>query len=163
MDQLEQYIKPFVDVTVDTFNSFVGCEVEPRHPYFSSPNQDTATGVSGITGIIGFSGYIRGAVVLSMRKDMAIRTTGLLIGTDPADLDADVIDAMGEIVNIIAGNIKAKIPDGEKIVISLPAVIKGADHSIAWPSKQGRILCIPFRIFEDGVFQLLVSLDLESR
>jgi chemotaxis protein CheX len=160
MEQMEQYIKPFVEVAVNTFSSFVNCEVEPRHPFFLSP--DKVIG-SDISGIIGISGLIRGSVVLSMYKNIAIKTTGMLVGSEPAELDGDVTDAIGEIVNIIAGNIKAKIPDGEKIVISLPAVIKGADHSIAWPSKQGRILCIPFKIFEDGVFQLLVSMDVESQ
>jgi chemotaxis protein CheX len=93
-----------------------------------------------------------------MKKEFAIKLADTLCGTTHADLDDDIVDAVGEIVNIIAGNVKNEVPGGEKIVISLPTVVKGKDHSLAWPGKPSRILCISFR-YEGDSFYLLVDME----
>jgi chemotaxis protein CheX len=159
MDKMVQYIKPFVDVTVNTFENFVGCEVAPRHPHFLDVNKETEGDISSV---IGLSGAIKGAVILSMKEGLSIKITELLVGTTPTGIDADVVDAVGELVNIIAGNVKPMIPNGDRIVISIPTVIKGKEHSIAWPSKQARILCIPFKAFEEDIFHLFVAIELDD-
>jgi chemotaxis protein CheX len=97
-----------------------------------------------------------------MKSELALKLTDLLTGTEHSEIDADVIDAIGEINNIIAGNIKPKVPNGEKIVISIPTIIKGKEHSIAWPSKQTRILCIPHKAFDNDIFHLMVAIELEN-
>jgi len=53
------------------------------------------------------------------------------------------------------------VPNGDKIVISIPTIIKGKEHSIAWPSKQTRILCIPNKAFENDIFHLMVAIELD--
>jgi len=159
MDQLTSYIEPFVEVTIGTFKEFVGCEVEARNPHFLDPEKEFEWDISAV---IGLSGAIRGAVIISMKSALAIKLTDLLTGMEHNTIDADVVDAVGEINNIIAGNVKPKIPNGEKIVISIPTIIKGKEHSIAWPSKQTRILCIPHKVFENDLFHLLVAIELEN-
>jgi chemotaxis protein CheX len=114
-----------------------------------------------ISAVIGLSGVVKGAVIISMRTELAVKLTDLLAGEGHTELDADVVDAIGEINNIIAGNIKPKVPNGDKIVISIPTIIKGKEHSIAWPSKQTRILCIPHKAYEDDIFHLMVAIELE--
>ena len=162
MDKMVQYIIPVVvDVTLDTFESFVGCKVIARHPHFLDVEKEPEWDISSIIGLS--SGAVKGAVILAMKKELAIKITDLLVGDTHTEIDADVVDAIGEIVNIIAGNIKPAIPSGEQIVISIPTVIKGKGHSIAWPSKQVRMLCIPFKIFEDDIFHLLIAIELEDR
>jgi chemotaxis protein CheX len=155
MEILEQYVKPFVNATLNTFKAFVGFELIAGNPHFSGRSLGFDQDISAV---IGLSGDIRGAVVVAMRKNFAIRVTDTLVGTSHTELDDDVVDAIGEIVNIIAGNIKNEVPGGEKIVISLPTVIKGSEHSFAWPGKQSRILCISFKHEEDA-FYLLVDME----
>ena len=165
MDKMVQYIKPFVDVSVNAFENFVGCEVVPRNPHFLDANKESEWDISSVVGlssVIGLSGAIKGAVILSMKKELAIKITELLAGTTPTDIDADVVDAIGELVNIITGNVKPLLPNGEKIVISIPTVVKGKEHSVAWPGKQPRILCIPFKAFEEEIFHLLVAIEMDE-
>jgi chemotaxis protein CheX len=157
--ELQNYVEPFVEVTVSTFKEFVGVEVSPRHPHFLDPDKAFEWDISAV---IGLSGAVKGAVIVSMKADLAIKLTELLTGTKYDTLDADVLDAIGEINNIIAGNIKPKVPNGDKIVISIPTIIKGKEHSIAWPSRQTRILCIPHKAFENDIFHLMVAIELES-
>jgi len=157
--ELQNYVEPFVDVTVNTFKEFVGIEITPRHPHFLDPEKAFEWDISAV---IGLSGVVKGAVIISMKSDLAIKLTDLLTGTEHGEIDADVIDAIGEINNIIAGNIKPKVPNGDRIVISIPTIIKGKEHSIAWPSKQTRILCIPHKAFDNDIFHLMVAIELES-
>ena len=157
--ELQDYVEPFVEVTVNTFKEFCGVDIVPRHPHFLDPDKGFEWDISAV---IGLSGIVKGAVIVSMKADLAIKLTDLLAGEGHTEIDADVVDAIGEINNIIAGNIKPKVPNGEKIVISIPTIIKGKEHSIAWPSKQTRILCIPHKVYENDIFHLMVAIELTS-
>ena len=157
MLDLTNYVEPFVDVTINTFKEFVGVDVTPKQPHFVDPEKGFEWDISAV---IGLSGIVKGAVIISMKTELAIKLTDLLAGPGHKDLDPDVVDAIGEINNIVAGNMKPKIPNGEKIVISIPTIIKGKEHSIAWPSKMTRILCIPHKAFDDDIFHLMVAIEL---
>ncbi|MCL1958636.1 MAG: chemotaxis protein CheX [Spirochaetes bacterium] len=156
--ELQNYVEPFVEVTVSTFKEFVGIDISPKHPHFLDPDKAFEWDISAV---IGLSGAVKGAVIISMKADLAIKLTDLLVGSKHKEVDADVLDAIGEINNIIAGNIKPKVPNGDKIVISIPTIIKGREHSIAWPSKQTRILCIPHKVFENDIFHLMIAIELD--
>jgi chemotaxis protein CheX len=74
-------------------------------------------------------------------------------------MDDEVIDAIGEIINIIAGNAKRGLEESFRLVISLPTIIQGSNHAIQWPNDQARIICIPFKIFDDETFILSVAIE----
>jgi CheY-specific phosphatase CheX len=67
----------------------------------------------------------RGVVVLSFYDEMAIGITERLTGKVIRNFTDDVVDAVGELVNIIAGNAKAGLED-YKLMISLPSIIQGS-------------------------------------
>ena len=155
MEILEVYAKPFVSATVNTFKTFVEFDLVVGNPHFSGRTQGFQ---QDIAAIIGFSGSIRGAVIISMTKGLVIKLTDKLTGKPHSEIDDDAVDAIGEIVNIIAGNIKREVPDGEKIEISLPTVIKGSGSSFSWPGRKLRSLCISFK-YEEDTFHLLVDME----
>jgi chemotaxis protein CheX len=152
---MEQYIQPFIDVCRNVFKEFVGCELKAERPFFSGPDTINEWDLSAV---IGLTGEARGAVVISMKTDLAIRLTGILTGSQHYTLDEDVVDAIGEIINIIAGNAKKGLEEAFRLVISLPTIIEGHKHSIKWPNNQARIICIPFNIFEKDSFFLSVAI-----
>ena len=158
MEVLELYIEPFVNSTLRTFKSFIGFELVAGCPHFSGRMSELD---QDILGVIGLSGDVQGAVVISMKEEFAIKVTNALAGSEHADLDDDITDAVGEIVNIIAGNIKQYVQGGERIVISLPTVVKGRGHTFVWPGTASRILCISFR-YEDDTFYLLADMEKTS-
>jgi chemotaxis protein CheX len=157
---VEQYIKPFINVCIDVFKQFIGCEIAAKIPYFSE--KDSIAG-GDISAVIGFTGEACGAVIISMQKKVAIKLTDILTGSPHTSMDDDVLDAIGEIVNIIAGNVKQELGETMNMIISLPTIVQGADHIVRWPGSQTRILCIPFSIFEDDVFTLLVAIETTTR
>jgi chemotaxis protein CheX len=153
---MEQYIQPFIDVCRNVFKEFLGCDLTAERPYFAGPDTVNEWDLSAV---IGLTGEARGAVVLSMKAELAIKLTGILTGSEPSILDEDVVDAIGEIINIIAGNAKKGLEEAFRLIISLPTIIEGNKHSVKWPNNQARIICIPFKIFEKDSFFLSVAIE----
>jgi len=155
---MEQYLQPFIDVTKSTFKNFIGADLKVGNPYFMNKN---AASEWDISGVIGLSGEARGAVVIGMKNDLAIQLTCMLTGSKQNSINEEVMDAIGEIVNIISGNAKKGLEDIFKLIISLPIIINGPDHRIEWPHRQSRIICVPFIVFNSE--SLLLSVAIESR
>jgi CheY-specific phosphatase CheX len=49
--------------------------------------------------------------------------------------DEEVSDALGELINIVAGNLRAFLP--QPCQLSLPAVVDGWDYTLRFPGGQG--------------------------
>ena len=152
---MKQYIQPFINVCKSVFRDFLGLDLEAKMPHFLDKETSSEWDISGI---IGLTGEARGAVVISMNDDLAIKITGKLTGTVHKVLYDEVVDAVGELINIIAGNVKQELEDSFRLVISLPTIVKGKEHSINWPTTQARVICIPFTIGPDS-FALSIALE----
>lgn len=131
-------INPFVTAACDVFRTMLNCELA-RGPLAL---QCEHTPVYELSGLIGLSGNCRGMVVLSLGRQTAINAAEVMLGHRPEELDGDVIDAIGELANMIAGAAKTRL-DKHKLTISLPTVICGKTQMIAFPSRVQPIL-IPF-------------------
>ena len=154
---MEQYIQPFINVCEATFNKFCKTDVKAGRVFFIS-NEEYEKNWD-ISGIIGLSGQVVGAVAISMKDVTAFQITKTLTGNDHNSIDLLVTDAVGEIINIIAGNVKKDFEEILRIKISLPTIIKGKAHAIVWPSEKTRIICIPFTIFSGQEICLSVAID----
>jgi chemotaxis protein CheX len=154
---MEKYIQPFVDVCVNVFKEFVGADLEAGRPYFADKDSLEEWDVSAV---IGLTGEARGAVVISMKKSLAIKITNMITGEPHSNIDEDVVDAIGETVNIIAGNAKRGLEEMFRLIISLPTIVEGKGHTINWPNDRARVICIPFNIQnDDGEFCLSVAIE----
>ena len=154
---MEQYIQPFVKVCESVFHNFCRIDVKPGRVYFLT--REEYEKLWDISGIIGLSGEVSGAVAISMGDQTAVSITKSLTGKEHSSFDNDVTDAIGEIINIIAGNVKKDFEEELRIKISLPSIVKGKNHSIVWPSEKTRIICIPFQIFTNQEICLSVAMD----
>jgi chemotaxis protein CheX len=153
---MEKYIQPFVDVTKNVFKEFIGAELEVGRPYFSRTETVNDWDISAI---IGLAGEASGAVVISMKTGLAEKLTDTLTGQSHDSIDDEVVDAIGEIVNIIAGNAKKGLEEAFRLVISLPTIERGPGHQNTWPTEKTRIICIPFTICNTEVFTLSVAIE----
>ena len=153
---MKQYIQPFIDVCKSVFKDFVGMELETQVPFFMEKESQADWDISAV---IGFTGEARGAVVISMKQQMAIKLTAAITGSEHKTVDDDVVDAVGELVNIIAGNVKQGLEDSFRLVISLPTIIRGKEHSFVWPDNKARVICIPFAISDMDSFTLSIALE----
>lgn len=78
------------------------------------------------------SGSWNGSVILSCSAALARRAAAAMfeVGVDDLD-DEEVADALGELVNIIGGNLKCLLPEPSQL--SLPTVSFGAAHVVTVP------------------------------
>lgn len=133
-----EYINPFVRAVASVFETMMGVRLS-RQPIYVKNGAQPAHEVSGI---IGLSGKAVGTVVLSLSREAAMRATQALLGERPHDLNSDVVDAVGELTNMIAGGAKAQL-EQFSMSVSLPTVITGKCHAIEFPTRVTPI-CIPF-------------------
>jgi len=154
---MEKYIQSFIKVCESVFRDF--CKTEVKAGEVFNLTRDKKDMGWDISGIIGLSGQISGAVTLSMKDNTAFKVTKTLTGIDHNTFDADVTDAIGEIINIITGNIKKVFEEAYRTTISLPSIVQGKGHRLIWPSKNIRIFCIPFFIFADEELFLSIAME----
>ena len=154
---MEKYIQPFISTCEKVFSEFCNTKVKANRIFFTT--KDEFEGEWDISGVIGLSGQVTGAVAISIKESTAKKIANILTGKSYERMEADVTDAVGEIVNIIAGNVKKNFEDELRIKISLPSIIKGKAHMIIWPTEKTRIISVPFEIFKDEKFCLSVAID----
>jgi chemotaxis protein CheX len=149
----KEHIMPFVEAVQGAFKDFFKVTPTLGTPYLVR-KEDTNWDISAIIGIAGES---RGVVVLSISAEIATALATKLAGNTITTLDENVLDMLGEIVNIIAGNAKKGFED-IRLKISLPSIIKGKEHEIFWPKHDIPIISIPFTLPE-GKIMLFVGLE----
>jgi chemotaxis protein CheX len=146
-----KYINPFLTASVNLFRNYLGLSCGSGTPYLNPDPQR----LDEVSGIIGLAGETTGAVVLSFSRETAIQIASTMAGRPYTALTNEVIDVVGELVNIVAGNAKRDLIDF-RIVLSLPGVIIGKESQIKWPS-QVPVITIPFES-DAGPFTINVSL-----
>ena len=133
-----EYINPFLVSTISTFKTMLGCALTRGTPYVKNGSQPEHE----VSSVIGLSGKAQGTVVLGLDREAAIRATEAMLQERPPEINGDVVDAIGELANIIAGGAKAQLEHLD-LSVSLPSVISGKGHCIQFPTKVTPI-CIPF-------------------
>jgi chemotaxis protein CheX len=150
-----KYINPFTKASMNLFSDFLNIKAEAGKPFVKKDPQD----LEEVSGIIGLAGETAGAVVLSFSRETAIQVVSILENKKYVALTNEVIDGVGELVNIIAGNAKQDLLD-YRINISLPGVVTGSSYQIHWPEGIP-VITIPFQS-DLGYFTVNVSLrDME--
>ncbi|MCG8651461.1 MAG: chemotaxis protein CheX [Pirellulales bacterium] len=147
----EEVISAFQNSTTEVFKTMLGLEITglPVHPC------DHMFVRHEVSGIIGLSGGMAGDVIVSFDKQVALLATGALLGTKPTELDNDVVDAVGELTNMIAGSAKGTL-EKFNMQLALPTVILGKGHRIGFKSGVDPI-SMPYES-EWGQFNIEVGL-----
>lgn len=82
-----------------------------------------------LTASVCLEGAWNGAVSLQCGQRQACEFAGRFLAIDPPeDVDDDVRDVLGEIANMIGGNMKSSM--GTEVRLALPTVINGSDYEV---------------------------------
>ena len=147
-----EHINPFLTSVANTFRTMLGTEVRRGDMSLSDPSQRSFP----ISGVIGLSGKVAGTVVINLSEEVALKAASTMLMDDIRVVNDDVIDAVGELANMIAGQAKAELEQYD-LSVSLPNVITGDDHCIRFPSNS-KPICVPFET-DLGPLQLEVGFD----
>jgi len=148
-----EYINPFIASVINTFDTMLSCKVTRGQLRLSND----ASQLLEISGIIGLSGKAVGTVVVSFSEKVALESASAMLMMEATTIDDDVIDAVGELTNMVAGAAKAELKEYD-LSISLPNVITGSPHGIRFPSNV-KPICVPF---ETPWGELILEVGLEE-
>ena len=118
---LEDYREAIAQVTEAVFDTMLSDSVR----LVAAPDAELAT---NFTGAVCYTGRWQGALVLDCRQEQAARWAERLMPITPPATVEDALDGLGELTNVIAGNLKPALPSG--VVLSIPSVIEGADYRL---------------------------------
>ena len=114
-------------IAEDTWRFVLGEEPEPRAQRIASADIDDCLAATAQ-----IAGDWQLAVVIYGSSAMARRAAAIMLdlGAEPPRAE-DVHDAMGELINIIAGNVKGVLSGSNHL--SLPTIIHGNDFKLRFP------------------------------
>lgn len=84
-----------------------------------------------MAGIVVIDGDFSGALKVGCGPELAQRIAQIMFDDDGPPTAADISDALGEVSNMIAGNLKTSLPGKNRI--GLPVVAYGTDYELAIP------------------------------
>ena len=139
------YINPVIAGLEDAFSTMLNCKIERTGLGLMENN----LALHPVSGIIGISGRAVGTVVLSMSESVAIKVASTMLMSELKDVDDDVMDAVGEVTNMVCGGAKAKLAQFS-LSISLPNVLYGKECRLHFPQNSHPI-SIPFKCAWGGL------------
>ncbi len=147
------FVNAFLDGTIETFDTM--CEERPER---CGPLElrNSMIQTFELFSTIGLSGPFRAAFVLTMNRDVALAAVTAFVGEEMTEIDEESLDAMGELVNIVAGAASAKF-EGTPIDLSLPTVML-AQNRWQYASAMNPWVVIPMRFPNWGQFNIELSL-----
>jgi chemotaxis protein CheX len=117
---VEAYQSEITQIVEDVFRTMMGAEVEMGDAQLEPP-------AGALTAAIFFAGAWKGAVIVEASEELAEEWTAELMSIPrPSQVTEDVYDTMGELVNMVAGNLKSVVPPG--VAISIPTVVQGRQY-----------------------------------
>lgn len=111
------------DVVTKVFKTMAGIDLSRSDV---TPNSFSIAALVGLT-----SAENRMVVILHMNEGFALKAAGSMLGDDSLVWGPAAEDAVAELANIVAGNLKPHLSAG--MSLSLPTVVHGSDFVIRAP------------------------------
>lgn len=134
-------IQPFVESAIDVIAKFSKVEALPVGGYVKTDGYTWGD----ITGIIAVSGdKATGSMMISFQQSIILSVVSNMFAMEYKAIDRDVIDAVGEVTNIVCGSAKKGLIDmGLSVHMASPTVVvgKGVLVGVSGPHEVFAIQC----------------------
>ncbi len=136
-----KFVNPFIEATVNVLSTMTQTEPVAGTPY----RKDGIKSWGVVSGIIGMGGdQLTGNMILSFEAPTILTIVSRMLLEDYTEINKDVIDAVGEITNMIAGNASRIFSElGYKFEMASPMMLHGSNIEINRLSSNP-ITVIPF-------------------
>jgi len=142
-EKVRQIVSTFTDAVVSVLETMAMVKVTPGTPFMKKDGQAKGD-VSGIIGMSNTNGPGSGTMSLSFTDDAARGVMGKMLGEEIPEVNNDVIDAVGEVTNMVCGQGRKGMAEfGVVYAGAIPTVITGKGHTIKHVSNSS-VLAIPF-------------------
>jgi chemotaxis protein CheX len=149
-----KFINPFLYGTAEVLSKMAFIEPVAGKPF--AKTDDTAHG--DVSGIIGMTGDAIGSLALTFSEKCIIYIVGKMLGEVHKEINKEVLDAVGELTNMISGaSRKLMEKDNLTVFAAIPTIVFGKDHTVRHVIK-GPSIVIPFQT-AGGTFVIDVCLQ----
>ncbi len=151
-----EFIRPFVDGTLNTLKVQCQLEVKPGKPYFKDPSKELGGDIAAVIGLT--SKVFSGSIALVFNEATFLNLMEKMIGEKHACLSKELEDGAGELLNIIFGYAKTALNEKNyKIEKAIPTVVRGKILSMKHLSKAPTVV-LPFDT-DVGPFTMEVTVE----
>lgn len=113
--------------TRDVFTTMLGLDLADGEPYVK---EEAPAPADGVLALIGLAGRWAGSGTFSCTASTATRLASHLLMQSYEAIDEEVLDAVGEITNMVIGNVKTAIEEElGPMGLSIPTVIYGRNFT----------------------------------
>ncbi len=150
-----RYMNPFIVATQVVFRTMLGINVKMGKPILKQTRRTSGD----VTGIMGLAGDQRGTLCISFRKNGALFIYNTLMGDGCQEINEDVIDAIGELTNIISGQARKEFErQNLHLKAAIPMVVVGNDVEMNFITTLP-IVSLPFYFSVNGGSEEVMYLD----
>ena len=111
-----------------------------------------------ISGVIGLTGEVSGTMSVSFSEKSILSIVSNMVGVEVKEMNEEITDAVGEIVNMISGQARQKLDElGRSLEAAIPTVIMGKNHVIEHITTYP-IIAVPFTS-DKGEFAIEVCFE----
>ncbi len=136
---ITQYINPIIHSTLNTFEVMLNSTAKRTGLGLSCGRMERPT----LSAVISLSGVTKGTIVLNVENEVALNIMDRMLGEKPPMINDEVRDAVGELVNMIAGGAKAQM-EQLKLILGIPNMIDGENYMLHFPSDMEPAMTIQF-------------------
>jgi CheY-specific phosphatase CheX len=112
---------------------------------------------------IGFNGTLEGTCAMCLPDSSACKLVSRMMNQEVSEVSAEIVDGIGELVNIVLGGIKMKLEGTEfAFNISVPSCIKGSRMVILSDIKKTVTISLKYK-FADALFAISLMYKIKPK
>jgi chemotaxis protein CheX len=135
-----KFINPFVVAAQTVFKTMLNIDLSRGKPTL----REAKTTSADVTGIMSMVGDRKGSIAISFREKGALFVFNSLMGDDASTICPEVVDAIGELTNIVSGQARKEFEStGVNLKASIPMVVVGKGVETNFITKLP-IISLPF-------------------
>ncbi len=136
------------------FETMLGVTLTDREPV---REENAPIHSDGVVSLVGLAGDWAGTGAFRCSAEMAMKVSGLMLMQEFTAVDQDVLDAVGEITNMILGNVKTTFEETlGPMGLSIPTVIYGRNFTTRSVGRSEWTV-VPFELDGDSL-EIQISL-----
>jgi chemotaxis protein CheX len=137
-----EFINPFISAFKNVLLTMAQLDLAAGAP----KKKTTELAQGDVTGLLGMTGpQTKGSFSITFDEALALEIMSRMLGEKPASIDAEVIDLVGELTNMVAGGAKNTLGEkGYDFGMATPVVVSGKDHTVTH-RVDGPKLILPFK------------------
>lgn len=152
-------VNPFIEGTLHILDTTALVKVKPGSPFLKV----NTVHHGDISGLLTVEGDLEATVAISFTEKSILGIVSAMFGEEMTEINEEILDAVGEISNMVAGHVTTKIGEmGKKVKVKFVKVVTGRNEEILHTERGCHVVGIPFRTTKGKVLLEVCYADQRS-